>query len=89
MNIDNIIFKAAQKDLRTTISCISGHWFVVKKTSRYLDLLYVKRNNDYLSCELSPLSSDLLESCGKSGKLNNKSEYCNSAFMELLFSLSS
>ncbi|CCU55547.1 IMV membrane protein entry/fusion complex component (Cop-A21L) [Adoxophyes honmai entomopoxvirus 'L'] len=85
--VDKLIFENAKNQLRTTISCINDHWFVVRRSTRFLDLLAVTRNSEYLNCNINPISSDLLESCGLNGKLNNRSEYCSQALLELMFTL--
>ncbi|BAO49400.1 IMV membrane protein involved in fusion and entry [Alphaentomopoxvirus acuprea] len=87
LELDQLIFNTAKNNLRTAISCISDHWFIVKRNSRFLDLQYLQRDNNYIRCEVTPLSSDLQESCGLTGKLNNRSEYCVIALLELLFSI--
>ncbi|CCU56473.1 IMV membrane protein entry/fusion complex component (Cop-A21L) [Mythimna separata entomopoxvirus 'L'] len=85
--IDKLVFENAKNQLRTTISCINDHWFVVRRNTRFLDLLAVMRNNEYLNCREDPISSDVLVSCGLTGKLNNRSEFCSQALLELMFTL--
>ncbi|CCU56155.1 IMV membrane protein entry/fusion complex component (Cop-A21L) [Choristoneura rosaceana entomopoxvirus 'L'] len=85
--LDKIIFENAKNQLRTTISCINDHWFVIRRNTRFLDLLAVTRNSEYVNCSVNPISSDVLESCGLTGRLNNRSEYCSQALLELMFTL--
>jgi hypothetical protein len=87
LNLDRLVFNSAKTQLRTTVSCISDHWFIVKRNTRFLDLLYLVRDGNYLSCNIDPKSDDIVQSCGLNGKLNNRSEICSQAFMELIFSL--
>ncbi|AAG02955.1 hypothetical protein AMV249 [Betaentomopoxvirus amoorei] len=85
--LDKLIFENAKNQLRTTVSCINDHWFVVRRNTRFLDLLAVKRDSEYLNCNTNPISSDILESCGLNGRFNNRSEYCSQALLELMFTL--
>jgi hypothetical protein len=85
--LDNMIFSNAEKKLKTTFSCFGNYWFVIKRTSRMLDVLYVERDNDFLTCDIEPNDKDILKSCGLNGKYNNKSNPCNITISELMFLL--
>ncbi|AAC97701.1 hypothetical protein MseVgp209 [Melanoplus sanguinipes entomopoxvirus] len=87
LELDKKLYQVAEDDLKTTISCINDYWFIVKRNSRYLDLQYLRRNNNYVPCTTTPLASDFLDSCGLNAKYNNKKEPCYAALLNLLFLL--
>lgn len=83
--LDNIIFKKLENKLMTTVSCFGNFWFIIKRTNRMLDILYIERDGTFLSCDIKPKPEDELKSCGLSGQFNNKSNPCNVTISELLF----
>lgn len=84
-NLDNMIFNNLKSNLETTVSCFGNHWFIIKKTNRMLDILYIERDNKFLSCDIEPTADDVLKSCGLTGQFNNKSNPCNITISELMF----
>lgn len=85
--LDDIIFKKLEGKLETTVSCFNNYWFIIKRTNRMLDILYIERNGTFLSCNIEPTPNDIPKSCGLTGQYNNKSNPCNMAISNLLFLL--
>jgi hypothetical protein len=83
--LDNIIFKKLETKLTTTVSCFGNFWFIIKKTNRMLDILYIERDGAFLSCNIEPKTDDIVKSCGLTGQFNNKSNPCNVTISELMF----
>jgi len=86
LKIDNNIFETAVYNQYTTVSCLHDHWFVIEKNERLLDVKYLTDEQDnYIPCTINPGNNNYnLKSCGKSGKFNNKSEYCYMVLVQLL-----